>query len=338
MNLKIENGILTGYAKYPDEDTTEITLPEQVTGICNYTFFHWKSLRTVSLPSKLKSIDYGAFEGCRALEEIIFPDSLEHIGHCAFWSCISLKEIIIPEQVKHIGYGAFASCMNLEKITVSENNPYFTSLDGVLYNKDFTELYCCPAGKKKIKIPETVVKVRKFAFCGCRHLTEIRIPASVKHIQYGAFRQCTNLKEILIPVTVLQCENPDFPLDTLVSVQGKSGVMTYQPSESHHNWPASYLVLERDFSVRFDRNRKYDLIFRMFFAGIFGAEDYVKKNFSKMFRFLIDNDKTEEIRKILEMQKFISKRNINSFIRYADENSHSECWEILSDYKKEHLS
>ncbi|MBE6876805.1 MAG: hypothetical protein E7496_08845 [Ruminococcus sp.] len=115
-------------------------------------------------------------------------------------------------------------------------------------------------------------------------------------------------------------------------------MMTYQPSESHHNWPASYLVLERDYSFRFDRNRKYDLIFRMFFAGIFGAEDYVEKNFSKMFRFLIDNDKTEEIRKILEMQKFISKRNIGRFISYAEENSYSECWEILSDYKKEHLS
>ena len=338
MNLKIENGILTGYSRYPDEDTTEITLPEQVTGICDYTFFQWKSLRSVSLPSKLKSIDYGAFEGCKALEEIIFPDSLEHIGHCAFWGCISLKEIIIPEQVSHIGYGAFASCRNLEEISVSEKNPYFTSADGVLYNKDMTELYCCPAGKKEIRIPETVTKIRKFAFCGCQYLTEIHIPASVKHIQYGAFRWCDALKEILIPVTVLQCENPDFPLDTLVSVQGKSGVMTYQPSESHHNWPASYLVLERDYSFRFDRNRKYDLIFRMFFAGIFGAEDYVKKNFSKMFRFLIDNNDTEKIRKILELNKFISKRNIGRFISYAEENYHPECREILSQYKKEKLS
>ncbi|MBR1555922.1 MAG: hypothetical protein IJ644_11115, partial [Oscillospiraceae bacterium] len=137
---------------------------------------------------------------------------------------------------------------------------------------------------------------------------------------------------------VLQCENPDFLLDTLISVQGKSGVMSYRPSESHHNWPASYLVLERDYSVRFDRTVKYDLIFRMLFAGIFGAEDYVKKHFPKMFRFLIDNNDTEKIRNILQMQKFISKRNIDRFIRYADENSHSECWEILSNYKKEKLS
>ena len=140
MNLKIENGILTGYAKYPDEDTTEITLPEQVTGICDYTFFHWPNLRAVSLPSHLKSIDYGAFEECNSLEEIIFPDSLEHIGHCAFWKCIRLEKIHIPEHVKHIGYGAFASCLNLKEISVSEDNPYFASADGVLYNKAETKL------------------------------------------------------------------------------------------------------------------------------------------------------------------------------------------------------
>ncbi len=338
MNLKIENGILTGYTNYPEEESTaEIIIPEEVTEICYYSFFHWKNLKSVSLPPHLKTIGYGTFEECVSLEEIRFPDSLEHIGHCAFLKCGKLKNILIPEQVKHIGYGAFADCSSLEEITVSENNPFFTAIDGVLYNKEITELYCCPAGKKSIQIPETVTKIRKFAFWGCQHLTEVHIPASVKHIQYGAFRGCTGLTEILIPVTVLQCENQNFQPGMLVSVQGKSGVMTYRPSEFYVN-TEPYLVLERDFSVRLDRKIKYDLIFRMFFAGIFGAEDYVKKNFAKMFRFLIDSDDTEKISKVLELKKFISKRNIDRFISYADEHVHYECREILYNYKKEFLS
>ena len=337
MNLKIENGILTGYPNYPEQESpTEISIPEEVTEICYYSFFHWKNLESIQLSAHLKTIGYGTFEGCSSLKEIHVPDSLEHIGHCAFWGCTSLKKIHIPEQVKHIGYGAFAACSSLEEISVSEQNPYFTTADGILYNKEMTELYCCPAGKKKIQIPETVTKIRKFAFCGCQHLTEVHIPASVKHIQYGVFRWCTGLKEILIPVTVLQCENPNFAPGTLVSVQGKNSVMTYRP-EKDYNEAANYLILEKDFSVRLDRKIKYDLIFRMFFSGIFGAEDYVKKNFAKMFRVLIDSDDTEKIRKILELNKFISRRNMQSFISYADKTAHYECWEILYNYKKEKL-
>ena len=335
MNLKVENGILTSDTKYPDEITDNVSVPETVVKIAEYTFFHWKNLKTVRLSSNLKSIEYGAFENCETLEKIQLPDSLEHIGHMAFLNCHNLEKIYLPENVKHIGYGAFASCMHLEKIEVAEQNPYFTAIDGVLYDKTVTELYCCPAGKKQVKIPETVKKIRKFAFFGCQYLTEIQIPPSVEHIQRCAFRNCQNLREILIPSTVLQCENPEFMPETLVSVQGKSGIMQYFPAESD---TASALVLEKDFSVYLNKKIKYDLIFRMFFAGLFGAEDYVKKNFTKMFRFLIDNDDTEKILKILEMNKFISKRNLNAFIRYADEKQHSDCWEILYHYREEKLS
>ncbi len=337
MNLKIENTILTGCSTYPNEITEKISIPEEVQKICHHTFFYFQNLKAVRLPSNLKSIEYGAFGNCEMLKNIQFPDTLEYIGHMAFLFCKSLEKLYLPEHVKHIGYGAFAGCANLKEIRVSEQNPCFTAIDNVLYDKGITELYCCPAGIEKIRIPETVRKIRKFAFYGCQHLTEIQIPPSVEYIQTGAFRDCQNLKEILIPATVLQCENPDFPPDTLVSVQGKSGVMTYRPCEAHDNETASCLVLEKDFSIRLEKKIKYDLIFRMFFAGLFGADDYVRKNFSKMFRFLIDNDDTEKIRNLLELKNNISKRNIDSFLRYADENQHSDCWEILYNYKNNKL-
>ena len=330
MNFLIRNNVLEGYSGRLNE--TEIRIPEGVTTIRYYTFSGWNTLQSVELPSSLNNIEYGVFDSCKFLEKITFPDNLEHIGHMCFLECTSLKKVTIPTKVKHIGYGAFAECSALEEIQVDEQNPYFTSIDGVLYNKEVTELYCCPAGKKSIQIPETVQVIRKFAFMGCRFLNEVIIPENVFHIQSGAFSHCSNLKEILIPATVTQCEDPEFVPDTLVHVQGESGVMTYQPSET--SWAkASIFVLERDFSILMDRKLKYDLSFRMLFAGIPGVEDYVKKNFAKMFRFLIDQDDVQKIQQILDMQKFISKRNIKRFISYADEHSHSECWEVLYNYQ-----
>ncbi len=335
MQLHIQNGVLTGYSGNPMAG--EIHIPDAVTKIEFYTFRGWTQLKQITLPETLQAIGYGAFESCESLERIHFPESLESIGHMCFLCCISLKRIHIPANVRHIGYGAFASCSALEEITVDEKNPYFTSIDGVLYNKEMTELYCCPAGKKQIAIPETVQTIRKFAFAGNRGLTEIRIPESVTKIQYGAFRWCIGLKEILLPVTVLQCENPDFLPETFVHVQGNSGVMTYQPCESFGE-TCAMLVLEKDFSVHMNHKIKYDLIFRMLFAGIPGTEEYVRKNFAKMFRFLIDQEETQKISEILNLQKFISKRNIQKFISYADEKQHSDCWEILYHYKEQHFS
>lgn len=332
MKLHIENHILTGYSGNPD--TAELLLSDHIRKIEFYTFRNWKKLAWITLPAELKSIEYGAFEECQALKEIQFPDGLEHIGHMAFLHCHALKKIEIPEHVNHIGYGAFADCEQLEEISVSENNPYFASADGLLYNKNFTELYCCPAGKKTVRIPDTVQKIRKFAFYGCRHLTEMQIPQSVNHIQYGAFRKCENLKQILIPVSVTQCENPDFPPDTLVQVQGNSGIMEYYPCEAASELSA-ILVLEKDFSVKMPHKIKYDLILRMLFAGISGTENYVRKNFSKIFKFLISQDDPDQIRKILEMQKFVSKRNISRLIGYADQNARPQCREILSHYREE---
>jgi len=331
MQFHIHNHILTGYSGTPD--MTSLHLPEHVRKIEFYTFRNWNILETITLPEELKSIEYGAFEDCQSLKEIQFPEHLEHIGHMAFLHCNALKNIHLPEHVNHIGYGAFADCQTLEEISVSENNPCFTSVDGVLYDKSVTELYCCPAGKKSVQIPDTVQRIRKFAFAGCRHLTEIHIPESVNYIQYGAFRWCQSLKTILIPLSVTQCENPDFPPDTLVQVQGNSGIMEYYPCEAVSELCA-ILILEKDFSVTMPHKIKYDLILRMLFAEISGTESYVKKNFAKIFKFLIDQNDPDKILKILEMQKFVSKRNINNFISYADQHDHQECRKILENYKK----
>ncbi len=55
-----------------------------------------------------------------------------------------IKTINIGENVTDIDPKAFYSCWALQNIEVDENNPNYCDVDGVLYNKDMTEVLCYP--------------------------------------------------------------------------------------------------------------------------------------------------------------------------------------------------
>ena len=55
-----------------------------------------------------------------------------------------VKVVKIGPNVEKISENAFYSCWSLERIEVDENNPYYSDIDGVLYNKDQTVLMNYP--------------------------------------------------------------------------------------------------------------------------------------------------------------------------------------------------
>ena len=55
-----------------------------------------------------------------------------------------IKTIYIGANVESVDEKAFYSCWALQNIEVDENNPNYCDIDGVLYNKDKTELLCYP--------------------------------------------------------------------------------------------------------------------------------------------------------------------------------------------------
>ncbi len=56
-----------------------------------------------------------------------------------------ITTIRIGPDVEFVDEKAFYSCWALQKIEVDENNPNYCDIDGVLYNKDKTELLCYPS-------------------------------------------------------------------------------------------------------------------------------------------------------------------------------------------------
>lgn len=107
-------------------------------------------------------------------EIISIPDTVEgryfryevtSIGERAFSDLPDMEVLMIPKTVANIsGKGVFENCSNLREIIVDRDNPYFTSIDGVVYNKDVTTLVIGPAIHSAIFVPESVVEIANAAF------------------------------------------------------------------------------------------------------------------------------------------------------------------------------
>ena len=72
----------------------------------------------------------------------------------------------VGSDVSDISSSAFRNLNNLREITVSDDNPFYSSYSGCLYDKGMTELLCFPAALKGAVIPSTVVSIGKNALHG----------------------------------------------------------------------------------------------------------------------------------------------------------------------------
>lgn len=138
----------------------------------------------------------------------------EELHSDAFIDCPLIKTIYIPETTKSVRLFAFEDTLRkLKAIIVDENNPYYSSIDGVLYNKDQTVLLICPAGK-----------------CG-----DFVIPCTVKMVEGGAFQYCDNLKSIHIPASVEKIWFDDYDFYSF------NGVFVVDPNNPYYDFDDNIL-------------------------------------------------------------------------------------------------
>lgn len=183
----------------PAGKTGSYTIPDSVITIQNDAFYNCKNLTNIEIPGSVTAIAYEAFWGCSSLKNVTIPDNVTEIKSETFGNCNSLTNIIIPNNVKSIKNDAFYNCTSLMELIVDSDNEFYSSEDGMLFDKNLENLIYCPEGKSgDIIIPDGVTTIQNHAFQYCKNLTSIAIPDSVTSINSGAFYDCSRLTHVTL--------------------------------------------------------------------------------------------------------------------------------------------
>lgn len=122
------------------------------------------------------------------------------------YSVAGVTSVSIPKTVTVIGDShLFIHRSEMKSITVADDNPSYSSEDGVLFNKDKTELLKYPASKEgtSYDVPSTVTEIFRFGFTGSK-IGSIQLPTGLETLGEFAFANCDNLKEISLPGSLKQ--------------------------------------------------------------------------------------------------------------------------------------
>ncbi len=161
-------------------------------------FYNCTSLTSITLPNSITSIGASAFSGCSKLTSVVIPDSVTSIGERAFYSCTSLASVTIGKGVTTIEDYAFTS---LDEIHINDiaswcNISFNSRLGNPLYYAE--KLYVNGELITDLIIPNTVTKIKPYAFYGCDFLKSVTISNSVSSIGDYAFYDCASLKSVTI--------------------------------------------------------------------------------------------------------------------------------------------
>lgn len=183
------------------------------------------------------------------VHDITVPDEIDgkpvtKIADFGIVNAENLYTIRIGKNVKEIGTWAFTNNQGMGDarrgglgFVVDEANPYFTSVDGVLYTKDMKKLLAYPTRKgaeiddklnvvsycENYTVPEGVEVISEKAFYKCGYLRGVTLPSTLKRIEEKAFHKCTELGNVTLPEGLEYIGKDAFAYCTRTAEDGISG-------------------------------------------------------------------------------------------------------------------
>ena len=97
------------------QEITDLTIPETITRIGNFTFNGCSGLTSVDL-GNVTTIGYASFSSCSGLESIHFGEAVTTIENSAFSDCSGLTELTFPRSINSIEEYAFEDCDNVTSV------------------------------------------------------------------------------------------------------------------------------------------------------------------------------------------------------------------------------
>jgi len=211
---------------FANMELSSFTVPKSVTKIENYAFSS-NPLKTIEWEDgcQVKEIGMQAF-AYSEFESFTIPDSVIYLGNDIWRYSTTLKTINIPKGFDASAVSSntpFSGIESLEAIVVDPENPYLSSVDGVLYDYAKTILFAYPIGRSgdTYVIPEGVLKIRSKAFLKYTGKA-IAFPSTLEEIESYAF-QYAKIESLVIPANVTAIGNYAFqnvPITSLTFGRG----------------------------------------------------------------------------------------------------------------------
>ena len=163
-------------------------VPFTVTLVDDYAFYGDTKLKTLKL-----------HEGVKLLDQF----SISHIDELTILS--------IPASVDSISGTFVTYSNNLSHIFVDDGNTKYTSVNGVLFNKNKKRLIAFPNGHSaNYIVPDGTVAIGRCSFRGAANLNGVTLPTSLRTIEEDAFWDNSSLTSITVPRGVTTIENSAF--------------------------------------------------------------------------------------------------------------------------------
>ncbi|SFB27221.1 Ig-like domain (group 3) [Acetitomaculum ruminis DSM 5522] len=234
-----------------------VTIKEGITEIESSAFENCAALKSIKLPESLKKISGSAFKAsgleeitipanvtceankedkntgiatyafakCNQLEKVIFSEGCYSVqgyassnaSYMTFDDCANLKTIEIPASMKSFIAYNFRKSISLEKIVVDEKSESFIFENGLLMDKNKTEVILATKSEGKVVIPATVKKIGTHAF-QYNFLTQAVLPDGLETIDTYAFDSCTNMQKVNLPDSLKEISQNSFSNSGILEV------------------------------------------------------------------------------------------------------------------------
>lgn len=268
----------------------------------------------VVIPDGVTAIKPRAFENCYHLESVVIPSTVTSIGAGAFRNCARLQDINIPETVGFIGHYAFLNCVSLYQIAISSNT----------------------------------IKVEKGAFEGCFRVWDVTVP----NLDVFASLELSSARKVILTKKIEKCSVAGvqncYSLESIRFSTGKEyGLGSvdmkrfsgYEPLVNARQIMMWLLV--ENFAV-IPLGGRFQTVAEYFVASENeSAKAFIKSNFTKTIKSLIDERNLETIQQLAEYGGFFTKRNIDKLIEYAIESAQNggslEIQLYLTDFKAQNI-
>lgn len=157
--------------------------------------------QTIEIPGSVEIIEDYAFMFSLKLRKIIIPENVKILKNVLFNVC-GVETIFIGKGVEYIDDGAFLGAEEIQSFIVDPLNPYFTSVNGVLYDKKMERLVCFPP-RTRVKndeyvLPKTLKSIDLYAVGLNKFVKSVVLNENLTPIDWNVFAGFYNLKKISV--------------------------------------------------------------------------------------------------------------------------------------------